>query len=448
MPTDDERTRDREAPPPGAPPETSPDRQSLVDRLRDANEQLVIDSMRAQERADEAEAARTEAETTSRRKDEFFLAIVSHELRTPLNAVVGWARLLGGGRLEPEQARSAMQAIERNAKSLVRIIDDLLEATRILGGVVRIDLRPIDLVAVIQVVLDEVRLSVEAKAIHLTFTGHAASVPILGDALRLQQVFANLLSNAIKFTPSEGRIDVRLVATDGEAEVQVADTGQGIAPAFLPRVFDRFTQADTSTTRRQGGLGLGLALVRAFVERHGGTVHAESAGVGQGATFTVRLPVLLPQEAGDIRMAHGATTPAQAAGRRRLAGVRALVVEDDAEGREVLTALLEVEGANVTSAGSVREALDVLEAARPDVIVTDIGMPDEDGYTLIRRVRARELERGGAVPMIALTGYVNREDQERLLAVGFQAHLRKPVDPDEVVAAITSLTAHKDGRIE
>jgi CheY-like chemotaxis protein/anti-sigma regulatory factor (Ser/Thr protein kinase) len=341
-----------------------------------------------------------------------------------------------------------MQAIERNAKALVRIIDDLLEASRIIGGDVRIDLRPIDLVAVIQAALDEVRLLAEAKALHLTFTGHGASVPIMGDALRLQQVFANLLSNAIKFTPSEGAIEVRLVATDHEAEVQVADTGQGIDPAFLPRIFDRFTQADPSTTRRQSGLGLGLALVRTYVDRHRGTVHAKSAGLGQGATFTVRLPVLRVHETDDTGVARGATTTEQAAGRLRLDGVRVLVVDDDADGREVLTALLEVEGAKVTSAGSVRPALDVLDGMRPDVIVSDIGMPDEDGYTLLRRVRARGLERGGAVPVIALTGYVNPEDRAGLLAVGFQATLRKPVDPDELVAAITSLTANSDGRIE
>jgi signal transduction histidine kinase/ActR/RegA family two-component response regulator len=448
MPTDDERTPDRGARPPDTPPGTSPDRPSLLDRLRDANEQLVVGSMRAQQFADEAEAARTEAETTSRRKDEFFLAVVSHELRTPLNAVVGWARLLGGGRLEPEGALRAMQAIERNAKSLVRIIDDLLEASRIIGGDVRIDLRPIDLMVVVQAALDEVRLSAEAKAISLTFTGRAAPVPILGDALRLQQVFANLLSNAIKFTPSGRKIEVRLVSTDGEAEVHVADTGQGIDPAFLPRIFDRFTQADTSTTRRQGGLGLGLALVRAFVERHGGTVQAESAGLGKGATFTVRLPVVLAHEADDTGIARATTTTTEAARRLRLDGVRVLLVEDDAEGREVLTVLLQVEGAKVASAGSVREALDVLDGMSPDVIVSDIGMPDEDGYVLIRRVRARALQRGGAIPVIALTGYVNPEDRARLLAVGFQAHLRKPVDVDEVVAAITSVTAPGHGRVE
>ena len=280
---------------------------------------------------------------------------------------------------------------------------------------------------------------------NLVVGGPGSGKTTLVHQIRLQQVFANLLSNAIKFTPSEGTIEVRLVAADGEAEVQVADTGPGIDPAFLPRIFDRFTQADTSTTRRQGGLGLGLAIVRAFVERHGGKVQAKSAGLGQGATFTVRLPLVVAQEADDTRRAYGATTMAQAAGRARLHGVRVLVVEDDADGREVLTALLEVEGAKVTSAGSVREALDVLDGARPDVIVSDIGMPDEDGYTLTRRVRARELERGGAVPMIALTGYVNPDDRDRLFVVGFQATLRKPVDADEIVAAITSLTHGRGG---
>ena len=233
----------------------------------------------------------------------------------------------------------------------------------------------------------------------------------------------------------------RLLRPSGETEIQVADTGQGIDPAFLPRIFDRFTQADTSTTRTQGGLGLGLSLVRTYVERHGGTVQAKSAGLGQGATFTVRLPVLLAHEADDTGVARGAPTTEQAAGRLRLDGVRVLVVEDDADGREVLTALLEVEGAKVTSAGSVRAALDVLDGVRPDVIVSDIGMPDEDGYSLARRVRAREFVRGGGIPMIALTGYVNPEDRARLLAVGFQATLRKPLDADDIVAAIVSLTS-------
>lgn len=441
MPTENERARDGEAQPSGPPLETSPDRRSLLDRLRDANEQLVIGSMQAQELADQAEAARIDAEAASHRKDEFFLAVVSHELRTPLNAVVGWARLLGGGQLEREQALRAVQAIDRNANSLVRIIDDLLEASRIIGGDVRIDLRPIDLVAIIQGALDEVRLPQEAKAIHLTFTSHAALVPVLGDGLRLQQVFANLLSNAIKFTPSGGKVEVRLSSTDAQAEIQVADTGQGIDPAFLPRIFDRFTQADTSTTRRQGGLGLGLALVRAFVERHGGTVQAETAGPGRGATFTVRLPVLLAREWDETDRARREAATAGGPARLRLDGICILLVEDDADGRDVLTVLLEVQGAKVTSTGSVREALDVLDAIRPDVIVSDIGMPEEDGYTLIRRVRAREAERGGTIPVIALTGYVNAEDRTRLLAVGFQAHLRKPIDPDEIVAAIASLTA-------
>src|SRR5438034_7730025 len=239
MPTDDERARDREMPPPGAPRETPPDRQSLLDRLRDANEQLVIGSMRAHELADQAETARSDADAANRRKDEFFLTVVSHELRTPLSAVVGWARLLGGGKLGPEQTRRAMQAIERNAKALVRIIDDLMEASRIIRGDVRIELRPIDLVAVIQGALDEVRPTADARDLHLTFAAHATPVPVSGDALRLQQVFANLLSNAIKFTPSGGRIEVRLTSTETTAEIQVADTGRGIDPAFRARIFDR-----------------------------------------------------------------------------------------------------------------------------------------------------------------------------------------------------------------
>jgi signal transduction histidine kinase/ActR/RegA family two-component response regulator len=420
----------------GTPGETLRDRPSLLDQLRDANEQLVVASMRAQDLADQADVSRADAETANRLKDEF-LAVVSHELRTPLNAVLGWAHLLGGGQLDPARTVNAIHTIERNAKALARIIDDLLDISRIIGGTVRIDPLPVDLVAVIQGALDEIRLVAEAKAVTLRFTCQAAPKPVGGDALRLQQVVANLLSNAVKFTPSGGKVEVRLTSTDARAEIQVIDTGQGIAAAFLPHIFERFTQADTATTRRQGGVGLGLAIVKALVEQHGGTVQADSPGPGRGATFTVRIPVLAPQEADEFERREEATSATPA----RLDGVRVLLAEDDADGRQALTLILELAGAEVTAVESVRAALSVVDGLRPDVLVSDVGMPGEDGYALIRHVRSRDASRGETIPAIALTGYVSSDDRARLLAAGFQVYLRKPVEPSELIAEVASLAA-------
>ncbi|HEV8436644.1 MAG TPA: ATP-binding protein [Methylomirabilota bacterium] len=439
MPAEDERRRDREARPPGAPRETSPDQQSLLDRLRDANEQLVVGSMRAQEVADQAEAARTEAEAANVRKDEFFLSVVSHELRTPLNAVLGWAQMLSGGLVEAERAQDAIRTIERNARVMARILDDLLDLSRIIGGGVRIEPVPVDLVGVIQRTLDETHPAAQARGVHVKLTCRGVPDPVAGDAIRLQQVVANLLSNAIKFTPSGGHVEVRLTQVGSDVEIQVSDTGQGIDASFLPHVFERFTQADASTTRRHAGLGLGLAIVRALVERHGGSIRAESPGPGQGATFTVRLPVLTGYLARDAEAAGGPTMRPGPAARMRLDGIRVLLVEDDTDGREVLARMLEVAGARVVAAASVSEALEALTTIRPGVIVSDIGMPDEDGYALIRRLRARQAEAGGAIPAIAVTGYAHPDDRDRLLAAGFQAHLRKPIDPDEIISTVASL---------
>jgi signal transduction histidine kinase/ActR/RegA family two-component response regulator len=416
--------------------ETPAERQSMLRQLRDVNEQLVVTSMHAQEVADEAE-------TANRLKDEF-LAIVSHELRTPLNAVLGWARLLAGGQLDAARSLKAIHIIERNAKTLTRIIDDLLDVSRIISGRIDLDPLPVDLVAVIQGALDEIRTTAEANAVDLVFTCQTVPDPVPGDALRLQQVVANLLSNAVKFTPSGGRVEVRLGSTESHAEIRVADTGQGIAPEFLPRLFDRFTQADTSTTRRHGGIGLGLAIVKALVEQHGGTVRAESPGAGQGATFTIRIPVLGPLGA-EEHWRPRADDAAKSA--IRLDGLRVLVAEDDSDTRQVLMLILELAGATVEGAASVREALRVFDGLRPDIVVSDIGMPDEDGYALLRGVRALAADHGGNTPAIALTGYVSPEDGARLLAAGFQMHLRKPVEPSDLVAAVASVAVaggHRD----
>jgi signal transduction histidine kinase/ActR/RegA family two-component response regulator len=415
--------------------ETPPDRQSMLRQLRDVNERLVVTSMQAQAFADQADAARAEAETANRLKDEF-LAVVSHELRTPLMAVLGWARLLGDGRLDPPRALNAIHTIERNVKALTRIIDDLLDVSRIMGGNLRIDPLPVDLVGVVQGAIEEIRPIAEAKAVGVAFTCQAVPDPVGGDALRLQQVVANLLSNAVKFTPSGGRVEVRLTSTETQAEIQVADTGQGIGREFLPHLFERFTQADASTTRRHGGIGLGLAIVKALVERHGGTVHAHSAGAGKGATFTIRLPVLASHATEGRGRSLAEAEPALSPS---LDGIRVLLTEDDADGRQALVLILEIAGATVQGVASVREALRVLDDLRPDVIVSDVGMPVEDGYALIRQVRARHADRGGNTPAIALTGYVTPEDGARLLVAGFQTHLRKPIEPSGIVAAIASL---------
>ena len=433
MTTEHGPARDPESRAGRPPPASATGRPALLEQLRDANEHLVVSSMRAQDQADEATVSRNDAEAANRMKDEF-LAVVSHELRTPLNAVLAWAHLLGTGRLDPARTANALLSIERNARALARIIDDLLDVSRIIAGSIRIEPQPVDLVAVIQDALDEIRPTAEAGGVTVTFTCQAVPDPIGGDAQRLQQVMANLLSNALKFTAAGGRVEVRLAPRGDQAEIQVADTGQGIDPAFLPHLFERFTQGDTSTTRRHGGIGLGLAIVKALVEQHGGTVHADSPGMGRGATFTVRLPAL-PTDGVDRR--GGEQSPARASA--RVDGIRVLLAEDDADGREVIRTILEMAGATVETAASVREALQALDELRPDVLITDIGMPDEDGYALIRRLRARGGDHGGGTPAIALTGYVTPEDRDRLQGAGFQLHLPKPVEPSEVVAAVASL---------
>lgn len=432
----DARRSDQEPRGHETPQEPVSDRQSLLNQLRDANEQLVVSSMRNQDLADQADASRAEAVTANRLKDEF-LAVVSHELRTPLNAVLGWVHLLASGQLDQARTARAIQTIERNTKTLARIIDDLLDISRLVGGNFRIDSQPVDLIAVVQGAFDEIRPAAEAKSIRSAFTCREIPGPVVGDVLRLQQILANLLSNAVKFTPSGGNIEVSLSLRDSQAEIQVADTGQGIAAEFLPQLFERFTQENTSTTRRQGGIGLGLAIAKALVERHGGTIHADSPGVGQGATFTIRIPVR-PAQADVQQLQIARTRTLQTV---RLDSISVLLADDDADGRHVLSLILELAGANVKAVASVREALSALKNFRPDVLVIDIGMPDQDGYALIHQVRARGVDRGGSTPAIAVTGFVTPEHRARLLAAGFQVYLGKPVEPSEILAAVASLAA-------
>ncbi|HYE13406.1 MAG TPA: ATP-binding protein, partial [Pyrinomonadaceae bacterium] len=392
---------------------------------------------------------RAEAEEASRLKDEF-LATVSHELRTPLTAIQGWALLLNSGQLDDAAARRAAAVIERNARAQKQIINDLLDVSRFISGKMRLEVERVALGRVVAEAVEAVRLAAQAKGIEIEGPGaDQPDVHVSGDPDRLQQIVWNLLTNAVKFTPQGGRVAVALTERDGHAEISVSDTGCGIAPDFLPYVFDRFRQADGSTTREHGGLGLGLAIVRHLVELHGGTVRAESEGSGSGCVFTVRLPLLRDAERG-LRIDEGKDggridegyeirNPSPAF----LSGLRVLVVDDDAETLALLRTMLAGRGAEVSAASSAGEALAALERDGADVLVSDIGMPGGDGYELIRRVRAGEAAAGlpaaRRVPALALTAYARAEDSVRALAEGFQAHLAKPVEPAELWRAVARL---------
>jgi signal transduction histidine kinase/ActR/RegA family two-component response regulator len=412
--------------------------EQLMAQMREANERLVVGSVRAQTMTEDAEEA-------NRLKDEF-LATVSHELRTPLNAVLGWARMLGSKHLPPERTAHAIATIERNAVALAHMIDDLLDLSRIVAGTFRLVLEPVDLVAVAQGALDAVRPLAATANVHLALSHSLAAItPICGDAGRLQQVLWNLLVNAIKFTPEGGCVDVFIESADEHVEVKVVDTGQGITPELLPHVFDRFRQGSGAPTQRHSGLGLGLAIVRQLVELHGGSVHAASEGEGRGATFTVSLPIAIPeiQPGRPVALEEQRTTASTASlvpRLSRLEGLHILIVDDDADGRTLTALVLSQAGASVKAVASVREALLMLEVKRPDALVTDIGLPDEDGFALVRQIRQFEAEHGGFLPAIALTGYARADDRVGILAAGFQAHVPKPVEPAELAAVIANIT--------
>jgi PAS domain S-box-containing protein len=382
-----------------------------------------------------------EAQRANRMKDEF-LATVSHELRTPLNSMLGWARMLRTGRLDSAHSLRALETIERNAKAQAQIIEDLLDISRIISGKLRLDMRAVDVVAVIEAAVDSVRLAAEAKGIRIQRALDTGAGPILGDPDRLQQVIWNLLSNAIKFTHKGGRIQVRLERINSHVEITVSDTGVGIEPEFLPRVFERFQQGDSSSTRKHGGLGLGLAIVSQLVELHGGTVEVESQGRNQGSTFRVALPLpVIHRDDGAIEQVHPAAGRAAPFDTNQvLEGLRVLVVEDEPDAREMLLFILGQCGADVFAVGSASEAIKALEEGEPvDVLVSDIEMPGEDGYSLLRKVRMLEADRGGKIPAAALTAYARAEDRMRALSAGFQIHVPKPVEPAELVAVVASL---------
>jgi signal transduction histidine kinase/ActR/RegA family two-component response regulator len=385
--------------------------------------------------------AREAAERADRAKDEF-MAVLSHELRTPLNAVYGWAKMLQSGELRDDaMARRAKDAIVRNANVQVQLIDDLLDLSRISTGKMRLDVRRVDVESVLQGALDAVRPAADAKSIRLQTTFDQEAGPIFGDAARLQQVFWNVLMNAIKFTPQGGRVDVHVRRGDSSVQIAIADTGQGIAPEMLPHVFERFRQADSSSTRAHGGLGLGLALVKHLVELHGGTVVADSAGEGRGATFTVTLPVVRREVAAEeaARAPSATFAGGSPAGLARLDGVRVLIVDDDGEGLALAEAILTRVRADVRTCLSAQAALDLLREWRPDVLVSDVEMPGEDGYSLIRKVRGLAPGDGGGIPAVALTAYGRPQDRLRALAAGFNMHVPKPVDPGELTAIIADL---------
>jgi signal transduction histidine kinase len=387
------------------------------------------------------QAARRQAEEANRTKDEF-LATLSHELRTPLNAILGWVQVLRTGKLDPAAGAKALETIERNARSQAQLIADLLDVSRIITGKLRLDFKPVELRRIIDSALESVRPAADAKGILLDISIGPLASPVLGDADRLQQVIWNLLSNSIKFTSRGGRVEVRLREVGGNAVIRVNDSGIGIRPDFLPYVFDRFRQAEGSITRTHGGLGLGLSIVRHLIELHGGTAEVESAGEGQGATFTVRLP-LRAELAEDDPLDRTGVTPGLFSAPDLLAGVRVVVVEDEADTRELLAVALQQCGAEVAAFGSVPEALAAFDRAVPDVLLSDIGVPGEDGYSLIRKVRSREPALGGNVPAAALTAYARAEDRLRALEAGYQTHLAKPIDPAELIATVARLAGRQ-----
>ena len=407
----------------------------ITDRVRIAEERLeLLESERA---------ARGEAERANRLKDEF-VATLSHELRTPLHAILGWTQILKSKQGDPQTVDRGLRIIERNARAQSQMISDLLDMSRIISGKIRLEVRPVDLAAVVESAVEAVRLAAEAKGIQLVQEIDRADGVLAGDPDRLQQVVWNLLSNAIKFTPSGGIVRVELATAAQGVEIRVSDTGQGFDPAFAPYLFDRFRQADATTTRRSGGLGLGLSIVKQLVELHGGTVRAGSPGEGKGATFTISLPHAMESEPaegidGAPRRAVNGTEMDQACG--ALQGVRVLVVDDHDDARELLDRLFVECGAAVTTAASAADALETIHRAPPDVLVSDLGMPGGDGYELVRKLRALPPEQGGEIPAAAVSALARPEDRRRALEAGYQVHIAKPVESAELIAAVAKLVA-------
>jgi len=377
-------------------------------------------------------SAREAAEESNRLKDEF-LATVSHELRTPLTAILGWSRLLDSEELDETISKQAVETIWRNAKAQSQIIDDILDVSRIITGNLYLDLQPLELAPVIENAINVVRQTADAKSIRIETYLDTTPAVVSGDSNRLQQVIWNLLSNAVKFTNSRGKVTVTMQQEKGGVEVKVTDSGQGITRDFLPYVFDRFRQADSSTTRQHGGLGLGLAIARHLIEIHGGSIKAESEGKGRGSSFTITLPLL------DSKI-HGTTGDlekrAALSSGQNLAGVHVLVVDDDEDTLELMTTALTSRKANVTAVCTAGEAIEAIKGHRPDVLVSDIAMPEEDGYGLIKRVRSLDVDGQSSIPAVAITAYAKEEDRQRALASGFHIYLAKPVELSELISVV------------
>jgi PAS domain S-box-containing protein len=413
---------------------------ALLEALADAAHISLINA----QLYEQTKAAREQAEQANRLKDEF-LATVSHELRAPLNAILGWTRMLRTGNLDEQTYGRAFETIERNAKSQAQLVEDLLDVSRIISGKMRLDVQSVEMAPVIQATIDSVRPAADAKSIRLNATLDPRAGPVSGDPTRLQQIVWNLLSNAIKFTPKGGQVQVRLERINSHIELTVSDTGIGISPDFLPYVFDRFRQADSTLTRHQPGLGLGLAIVRHLVELHGGSIHPYSAGEGQGATFAVKFPLMILRDAEHL--------PPEPSDRKHptdwpdlpfecppaLNGLRVLVVDDEPDARQLLTVILERCKAEVITVPSAADALDALERLGLDIVISDIEMPGEDGYSFIRKVRAKEESQKGRIAAAALTAHAGVADRMRALSAGFDMHVPKPVEPAELVAVIASL---------
>jgi PAS domain S-box-containing protein len=400
----------------------------ITDRVQAEEERMML---LASERA-----ARERAEAASRAKDEF-VAMISHEIRSPLNAILGWAQMLRQGTLNEVATANALESIERNARAQAQLVSDLLDISRVITGKLRINARPVDLTNSLNSALESIRPAAEAKQIQLEVEREPYATVVTGDADRLQQVFWNLLSNAVKFTPRNGRVSVRVWRSNSQLQLIVSDTGAGISPEFLPFIFNRFTQADTTSARQHAGLGLGLAIVRHIIELHGGTVTAESDGIGKGATFRINLPVraLKASQEGSATL----EVPIQAfADEVALNKIRVMVVDDEAETRDLLKVMLASQGADVETYGSGAEALNQIDIWKPQIIVSDIGMPVQDGYAFIKKVRGLGSD-AQTIPAIALTAYARAEDRMRALAAGFQMHVPKPVEASELVMVIASL---------
>lgn len=404
----------------------------ITDRKQDEEERGVL--------LESAQVARAEADTANMFKDEF-LAILSHELRTPLTAILGWSHLLTNGNLDEQESKRALETIVRNARAQTQLIDDLLDISRIITGKLRLDVRPVELAPIIETVVSGMHPAADARDIQLQSALDSSISPISGDPDRLQQIIWNLLTNAIKFTPKGGRVQVWLERVDSHVEITVSDTGQGIAPEFLPFVFDRFRQSDSSSTRKQGGLGLGLSIVRQLVELHGGTVSAQSQGLGNGTTFKVKLPLLsVHQHLSTVDMMRNLIgSKALTDWQPSLEGLRVLVVDDEFDARELVAAVLKGSGAEVVSVESAEDALLEIEQQRFDVLVSDIGMPRMDGFAMIQKIRQQSAEHGGRIPAAALTAYAGVEDRMRVLSAGYQIHIPKPVEPSELTTVVANL---------